>query len=160
MLELKEDEIKDENLKNKIEDLKLIYSKFDNFIEDKFIDSDDDLTLLAKKLVDCDIYNGAEIWIDEFTTFTPQQLEVIRILAKKAKTVNITLCSDSLGVDRDKDYTDVFDVIKNTEGSILKIMQESNIPYLGAINLNKGTPYRFKDSEGLAHLEGIFQLSF
>ena len=48
MLELKEDEIKDENLKNKIEDLKLIYSKFDNFIEDKFIDSDDDLTLLAK----------------------------------------------------------------------------------------------------------------
>ena len=70
MLELQEDEIKDENLKNKIEDLKLIYSKFDNFIEDKFIDSDDDLTLLAKKLVDCDIYNGAEIWIDEFTTFT------------------------------------------------------------------------------------------
>lgn len=156
MLELKEDEIKDENLKNKIEDLKLIYSKFDNFIEDKFIDSDDDLTLLAKKLVDCDIYNGAEIWIDEFTTFTPQQLEVIRILAKKAKTVNITLCSDSLGVNRDKDYTDVFDVIKNTEGSILKIMQESNIPYLGAINLNKGTPYRFKDSEGLAHLERHF----
>ena len=37
-------------------------------------------------------------------------------------------------------------------------MQESNIPYLGAINLNKGTPYRFKDSEGLAHLERHFSI--
>lgn len=128
MLELKEGDIKDENLKNKIDDLKLIYSKFNDFIEDKFIDSDDDLTLLARKLLNCNIYDGAEIWIDEFTSFTPQQLEVIRILAKKAETINITLCSDSLEIDKDKDYTDVFDVIKNTESSIIKIMKESNIP--------------------------------
>jgi len=156
MLELKEDEIQDENLRNKIEDLKLIYSKFNNFIEDKFIDSDDDLTLLANKLVNCNIYDGAEIWIDEFTTFTPQQLEVIKILAKKAENINITLCSDSLEINNDKDQTDVFDVIRNTESSIIKIMKENNIPYLEPINLNKGTPYRFKNSGELAHLERHF----
>ena len=32
--------------------------------------------------------------MDEFTTFTPQQLEVLKVLAKQCKNINITLCSD------------------------------------------------------------------
>lgn len=156
ILDLKEEEIKEEDLKNKIDDLKLLYKIFDESINSKYIDSDDDLTYLAKKLVECDIYDGAEIWLDEFTTFTPQQLEVIKILAKKAKTVNITLCSDTIGIDRDLDYTSVFDAIKNTEYSILRMMEESNISYMEPINLNKEIPYRFRDKEDLRHLERNF----
>lgn len=156
ILDLKEEEIKEEDLKNKIDDLKLLYKIFDESINSKYIDSDDDLTYLAKKLVECDIYDGAEIWLDEFTTFTPQQLEVIKILAKKAKTVNITLCSDTIGIDRDLDYTSVFDAIKNTEYSILRMMEENNISYMEPINLNKEVPYRFKDKEDLRHLEKNF----
>ena len=58
------------------------------------IDGDDELTILAKKLKSCNIYEGSEIWIDEFTTFTPQQLEVIKELAFSASKINITLCMD------------------------------------------------------------------
>lgn len=156
ILNIKEEEINDDELKKKLKDLGLIYSEFNNALHKQFIDGDDELTLLYKKLIDCNIYDDAEIWIDEFTTFTPQQLEVIKILAKKAKTVNITLCSDSLSNGVDIDYTDVFDAIKNTENSILNIMKEGNISYLEPINLNKGTPYRFLKNDTLSHLEKHF----
>lgn len=156
ILSSKEEEINDDGLKKKINDLKIIFHEFNEVLHKRFIDSDDELTFLVKKLRDCNMYDGAEIWIDEFTTFTPQQLEVIKILAKKAKTINITLCSDSLGEGRNIDYTDVFDSIKNAENSILKIMKEGNISYLEPINLNKGFSYRFLNSEDLQHLERHF----
>ena len=156
ILNLKEEEINDDELKKKLKDLGLIYNEFNNALHKQFIDGDDELTLLYNKLMDCNIYDDAEIWIDEFTTFTPQQLEVIKILAKRAKTVNITLCSDSLSNGVDIDYTDVFDAIKNTENSILNIMKEGNISYLEPINLNKGTPYRFLKNDTLSHLEKHF----
>ena len=151
-----EDEINDEELKKKISDLKLIFNSFNEIFHKRFIDSDDELTFLAKRLKDCNIYDDAEIWIDEFTTFTPQQLEVIKVLAKKAKVVNITLCSDSLSGGSDIDYTDIFDAIKNTENSILRIMKEGNISYLEPIDLNKGQSYRFLNNEDLQHLERHF----
>lgn len=156
ILNLKEEEINDDELKKKLKDLGLIYNEFNNALHKQFIDGDDELTLLYNKLIDCNIYDDAEIWIDEFTTFTPQQLEVIKMLAKRAKTVNITLCSDSLSNGVDIDYTDVFDAIKNTENSILNIMKEGNISYLEPINLNKGIPYRFLKNDTLSHLERHF----
>lgn len=156
ILSSKEDEINDEELKKKISDLKLIFNSFNEILHKRFIDSDDELTFLAKRLKDCNIYDDAEIWIDEFTTFTPQQLEVIKVLAKKAKVVNITLCSDSLSGGSDIDYTDIFDAIKNTENSILRIMKEGNISYLEPIDLNKGQSYRFLNNEDLQHLERHF----
>lgn len=156
ILGIKEEEINDEELKKKMNDLKIIYRDFNEVLHKRFIDSDDELTLLAKKLNDCNIYDGAEVWIDEFTTFTPQQLEVIKVLAKRAKTVNITLCSDSLSGGREVDYTDIFDAIKNTENAILNMMKEGNISYLEPIDLNKGYSYRFLNSEDLQHLEKHF----
>ncbi|MBE6054972.1 MAG: helicase-exonuclease AddAB subunit AddB [Clostridium sartagoforme] len=156
MLGIKEEEIFDDELKKKINDLKSIYRDFNEVLHKRFIDSDDELTLLAKKLNDCNIYDGSEIWIDEFTTFTPQQLEVIKILAKRAKVVNITLCSDTLSGGKEVDYTDIFDAIKNTENSILNIMKEGNISYLEPIDLNEGYSYRFLESQDLQHLEKHF----
>lgn len=156
ILGVKEEEIHDEELKKKMSDLKIIYHDFNEILHKRFIDSDDELTLLAKKLTDCNIYDGSEIWLDEFTTFTPQQLEVIKILAKKAKTVNITLCSDSLNGGKEIDYTDIFDAIKNTENSILNMMKDGNISYLEPIDLNKGYSYRFLNSEDIQHLEKHF----
>lgn len=156
ILGTREEEIHDEELKKKMNDLKIIYHDFNEILHKRFIDSDDELTLLAEKLIDCNIYDGSEIWIDEFTTFTPQQLEVIKILAKRAKTVNITLCSDSLGGGSEVDYTDIFDAIRNTENSILNIMKEGNISYLESIDLNKGYSYRFLESEDIQHLEKHF----
>ena len=78
----------------KLKELAIIYEAFNSRMHENYIDGDDELTLLIKKLLENDIYKGTEIWIDEFTSFTPQQLDVIRLLAKRCKRVNITLCME------------------------------------------------------------------
>lgn len=149
VLETKEEELNNGELKDKIKDLSFIYNEFNENLHEKYIDSDDILSLLAEKLADSDMYKGSEIWIDEFTTFTPQQLEVIKILAKRCKRVNITLCSE--GVNDEE--TNIFDAIKSTEYKLLKLMEDNNISYEKPINLNKDVPYRFRKSKELAHIE-------
>ena len=155
LIDNKIDEIKDEELKKKLEDLSIILKKFNNNINENTIDADDELTLLAEKLKNCDLYSDAEVWIDEFTTFTPQQMMVIKELSKKCKTVNITLCMDEVGNSK-SEVTDVFNPIKSTEKKILEMMQENNISYLKPINLNEEKSIRFKNSNELNHLERYF----
>ncbi|SDP47971.1 helicase-exonuclease AddAB subunit AddB [Clostridium gasigenes] len=156
MLEIKNGDIEDEELKKKLKDLTLIFNEFNETLHKKYIDSEDELIILAEKLINCSIYENAEIWIDEFTTFTPQQLEVIKRLAKTSKTINITLCSDNLSEGVQGDETDIFDAIKNTENKVLRMMQDNNIGYMEPIDLNKGHSYRFKDSKELQHIESHF----
>ena len=105
------------------------------------IDSDDILSILSEKLKECDLYNDCEIWIDEFTTFTPQQIEVLKTLAKQCKNMNITLCNDG-EIQFIEGETDIFDVIKNTENKLLKMMQENNVSYKEPVNLNKKDVYK------------------
>lgn len=155
ILREKELQIDNNDLKEKINDLLSIYESFNENLHKGYIDSEDILSILAQKLKTCELYNGAEIWIDEFTTFTPQQLEVLRVLAKQCKNINITLCSDG-EIGFTEGETDIFDVIKNTENRILKMMQENNISYKEPVNLNKKDIYRFKESKELGHIEKYF----
>ncbi len=155
ILKEKELQIENKDLKEKISDLASIYEIFNESLHKGYIDSEDILSILAKKLKECYLYNDAEIWVDEFTTFTPQQLEVLKALAKQCKNVNITLCSDG-EIQFTEGETDIFDVIKNTENRILKMMQENNISYKEPLNLNKKNLYRFKESKELGHIEKYF----
>ncbi|MDD7683901.1 MAG: helicase-exonuclease AddAB subunit AddB [Clostridium sp.] len=145
----KKEELNEGELRDKIEDLSFIYHEFNDNLHKNYIDSEDVLSLLAEKLKESHMYRDAEIWIDEFTTFTPQQMEIIKILGKRCKRVNITLCSEG----KNEEETDIFDAIKNTEYKLLKLMEENNISYEKPINLNKDIPYRFKESKELAHIE-------
>ena len=151
------EKIDDFELTQKLKELTIIYEAFNSKMHENYIDGDDELTLLNKKLLEDDIYKGSEVWIDEFSSFTPQQLEVIRLLAKRCKRVNITLCmpNKSLG-DKDEDITDVFNTIKNTENKILKIMKENNIAYDKPTYLNNDIPYRFRDNLEFKHVEKYF----
>ena len=137
----KESQIDNKDLKEKVNDLASIYKIFNENLHKGYIDSEDILSILAKKLKECELYNDAEIWVDEFTTFTPQQLEVLKVLAKQCKNINITLCSDGQ-IQFTEGETDIFDVIKNTENRLLKMMQENNIAYKAARMMLESQPVR------------------
>lgn len=150
--------IKDFELTQKLKELAIIYNAFNLKMHENYIDGDDELTILSNKLSNIDAYKDSEIWIDEFSTFTPQQLEIIRLLAKRCKRVNITLCmtSNKYLDDKSEDIADVFNIIKNTENKLLKIIKENNIAYDKAVYLNSGVPYRFKANFELEHIEKYF----
>ena len=148
--------IDDEELKSKLTDLANIFEKFDISISENLVDTDDELTYLANKLNNCSLYDNAEIWIDEFTTFTPQQMEVIKGLAKKCKEVNIALCMDEVSSGDDSEVTDIFNSLKTTELRILNMMRNEHIGYEQPVNLNNNKNNRFKDNDELKHLEKYF----
>ncbi|EYE88734.1 ATP-dependent helicase [Fervidicella metallireducens AeB] len=141
-------------LKEKLEDITLIFSEFEEKLHEKYIDSEDEMTMLYKKLEKSTQFNGAEIWIDGFSGFTPQQYKVIEMLLKKSYRVNVTLTTDTLCKGMGIDRTEVFAPVKNTEEKLLKICQDNNTAYEEPVNLNDGNPVRFKESQELQHLEG------
>lgn len=151
VLDLTINEIEDENLKMKMEELKDVFNEFNSRLHEGYVDEEDQLLLLNEKLDGCSLYDGAEIWIDEFSSFTPNQLSVIGKLLKRAKNVNITLSIDE--VNSPKGESDLFVATKNTEKRLMNLIQEEGIAFNGYINLNEDIPYRFKENKELAHIE-------
>jgi len=140
---LKNLSVENEYLKRKMHDLALIYEEYEKRISDTYIDSNDELTLLAQVL-DKDTYlNGAKIWIDEFDGFTPQEFEIIRKLIKKAE-VTISIISG------EEEY---FHLNNKNINKLKKIENQ-----LEEIVLKE--PYRFKNEE-LKHIEkNIYKIPF
>ena len=134
------DKIEDnENLKNKLRDLSIIYEAFEKKLHKSYIDAEDELSILSRYIEKSTLFDDAEIFIDEFSSFTPLQYKVIEELMKKAKRVNVTLCTDSLTEKtyEDVEYTDVFFPVKVTESKLLKIAEKLSIKYEKPIFLEK-----------------------
>ncbi|MCL5057496.1 MAG: helicase-exonuclease AddAB subunit AddB [Actinobacteria bacterium] len=143
----------DSPLKDKLMELNSIYAAFEKTIAERYRDSDDDLTLASEKLSSSTLYDGAEIWIDGFAGFTPQEYRVIAKLLQKAERVNISLCTDSLEGEGISEGTDVFSAVKGASRKFVKIAGEFGIKVENEVVLAKEPLFRFKASPELAHLE-------
>ena len=74
--------IQDNYLKLKLQDMILIYEKFNLNIENKYIDETDLLTSLSENIEKIDLYKNAYFYIDEFIGYTKQELEIIKKILK------------------------------------------------------------------------------
>lgn len=63
---LEEIEIQDNYLKLKLEDIKLIYKKYNEKIKDDFVDENDILGLISEKIKDSKMFENSLIYIDDF----------------------------------------------------------------------------------------------
>jgi len=138
----------DSLLTSKLSDLKLIYGDLEEYLQGRFLDPDDYLTLLAQNIPFAPFLKEAEIWLDGFTGFTPQELEVLGVLLRTAQRVNITLTLDDKG--------EVFTITRNTYQNINQMAIEGGTPIEKPLILNGDLPYRFQNSPTLAYLEKSF----
>lgn len=151
---LKDDDI----LKTKLEEISKIFSEFETRLHVRYTDSDDDLTELAKKLDKSLQFDGAEIWIDEFSGFTPQEFGVIEKLLKKVRRINVSLCADCLDDCENPDSTNVFSPVLNTVARLKKIAAGIGVDIEAPIRVpvDVSQPGRFGESRELKHLERYF----
>lgn len=105
------------NLQLKLQDLHLIYSEYKNYIEQEYISSDEILDILAEKILQADFLHGAEIWLDGFKSFTPQEKKVLSTLITIAKSVKFTLCLNP----RNEDNSDKFDAFFEARDTMRQI---------------------------------------
>lgn len=153
VLEETTEKIEDKFLKDKLEDLTLIYSKYEEILHQRYIDTDDDLTLLRDRIDKSKYLKDSEIWIDEFSGFTPQEYEIIAKLLQVTKRINVSLCTDCLMDCEQIQDIDVFYSIKNTGNKLIAIARDANIEIEKPIALKSDIPWRFNNSKALAHME-------
>ena len=138
------EETEDKYLKTKLEDVEIIYESYENKIRGSYIEETDKLTLLSQNIGKTDFIKGSIIYIDEFSGFTYQEYQIIKELAKLAKQVSITICTDELQNTKIPD-TDIFYSNKITIEKLLNLFKNENIEVEKPIFLERS--YRFKNEE-------------
>jgi ATP-dependent helicase/nuclease subunit B len=141
-------------LKAKVNDLYLIYDEFQRYIEEQYITTEQTLDILFGKIETCTFLDDAEIWIDGFYGFTPQQYRILSQLLKKVRRINITVPLDI--EDNSKivlSETDPFYENKRTIEKLNKIAVENHIEMEETVFLSYQEGHRFEKSMCLAHLE-------
>ena len=109
----------------KLRDLSLICGAYDALTAQVALDPRDRLTRTAEKLKDCPWAQGAGLWLDGFTDFTPQQQEVLRELLKQADTVTVTLTCDHL--EEDEGGAGIFSPARRTAAQLLRLAKQERI---------------------------------
>ena len=136
--------VEDLYLKNKLQDMSLIYKEFEDKISESYIEDTDLLTLLAGNLDKVDLVKNSIIYIDEFSGFTYQEYQVIKEFLRLAKEVNITICTDNLDFNTNPDI-DIYYPNKITVKKLLNLAKENDIGTDESVHLEKGL--RFKTEE-------------
>ena len=135
-------EVDDKNLKIKLNDMILIYEKFEEKIKNQYIDETDLLANLAENIDKINLFNNTFIYIDEFAGFTKQELEIIKKLLKISSNVTVTFAIDNLDLNSNPN-TDIFYPNKLTLSKILNLLEKDE--KIETVNLNK--LYRFQNDE-------------
>ncbi|KAB2952718.1 helicase-exonuclease AddAB subunit AddB [Heliorestis acidaminivorans] len=141
-------------LADKLHDLALIYKAFSCFLADTYTDPDDYLNLLALRLPQSQALQSAEIWVDGFTGFTPQELKVLGALLKICDRVNVTLTLDEQSAEV-VDETHPFYLTNHTYQKLQELVAMEKVPHEEKLILEQR--YRFVNPL-LKHLEHNFFL--
>ena len=87
-------QLPDSPLKDKLTDLSLLYGDFLTFMEDRYRDGNDALDRTVMAIPDCAWLENAQIWVDGFERFTPQEWALLQALLKKVDGLTVTLTLD------------------------------------------------------------------
>ncbi|WP_407271659.1 helicase-exonuclease AddAB subunit AddB [Radiobacillus sp. PE A8.2] len=141
-------------LKNKLEDLGYIYNRLVESLAGHYIDSEDQLQLLADRLQDAAFLDDAEVYLDGFHRFTPQELFVVERLLDKAEHITVTLTMDEPSDTVTE--LDLFSQTKQTYEAICEIAKANgHVVDVQVLDEQEGV---FADRPYFAHLEKYFDV--
>ncbi|TDL35360.1 helicase-exonuclease AddAB subunit AddB [Jeotgalibacillus sp. S-D1] len=136
------------SLVDKLRDLENIYRDFDELVTGKYIDSEDYFRLLAENIVNSDWLKEAEIYIDGFHSFTPQEYLVLGQIMANAKKTTIALT-----VDEKQSAPELFRQTHETLTRIKELAQEKKV----SVNVDNEQGNSRFNNESLAFLEKNFE---
>ena len=138
----------------KLRDLHVLYQGFLQYIDQKYITTEETLDLLRNVLSKSKVVKDSVIVFDGFTGFTPVQNKVIQQLMTIAKEVIVTITMDT----RENPYVQdgeqkLFYLSKKTIHDLDKLCKEANVERCEDIKIEEDVVYRYQHNLGLAHLE-------
>ncbi len=88
----KEAEEDDIELSNKLSDLSIIFSMYENYQKQNYSDPSDDLTKASYLLSKNQFFKDTSVYIDSFSGFTPQEYTVISAIFRQSENITVSLC--------------------------------------------------------------------
>lgn len=153
MLEKAGLDVHDERLKVKIGDIVKLYREYDLRIKDAGFDDDDGAFLLAESIASEGEYSGTVLFFDEFTSFIPQELAIIKELSKKADDVVITLCADE---SDDMLFAPTLDTLEKIRRMCAEVNIKIDAPVKLTENHKHSTELRFLEANLLPYPNGKY----
>ena len=90
-------------LAGKLRDAAVIYEAFNQYLRNRYIDSEDAINALVDRVDQSRYLSGARIWLDGFDYYPPQTLRVLEKLAVMARELTISFTLEREQKSRDFD---------------------------------------------------------
>ena len=116
------EKVKSGMLQEKLFALSDIQKSYQLLLDDRFLDSADDLLRLAEKISSEELLSHTHIWFDDFSDFSPAHYAVLRAMMKHAASVHITLC-----MPRDAGEDSIFCPVVKTYHKLMHITEEEGV---------------------------------
>jgi ATP-dependent helicase/nuclease subunit B len=152
-LEKSIDGCKQQLLKEKLKDTKILFEAFKNYIDDKYITTESTLDLLSNAIKDNEFLKDKVIFIDGFYGFTPLQYKIMKELMIKVSKIYVSVtfdCNEDYSID---DESNLYYESKKTISKIRNIGKEENILEENSILMDDEQSQRFKSNPSLYHLQ-------
>ncbi|WP_430787753.1 helicase-exonuclease AddAB subunit AddB [Virgibacillus flavescens] len=146
----------EEALTKKLQDLFYIYEELTIALQGKYVDSEDQLQLLAEKIREASFLEDAEIYLDGFHRFTPKELQVLDALMKKSSNLTITLTTKG-AEENELSELDLFYQTTETHQVITALANENQIEINETVIMDPAEG-KFKERPYFAHLESNFDV--
>ncbi|MBD1380626.1 helicase-exonuclease AddAB subunit AddB [Metabacillus arenae] len=137
-------------LADKLHDLVLLYKELERELSNQYIDSEDYLQMLAEKIPESSYLNEAEIFVDGFHSFTPQEFMVIEALMKHCINMTFSLTADKPFHEHLPHELHLFRMTGMTYHKLTEKAKEHHIDCSEEV-LSSGQ--RYAGSASLSHLE-------
>ncbi len=145
-------------LDNKLHDLILVYKHYEDELEREYLDGDSFLTRLAERAGQCGWLAEAEVWIDGFNGFTPQERTAVAVLSRHCRSVTLTLTLDRpYSAGEFPGELDLFHPAASAMRKLQEVLEEQGVLGADVQIMDKHMPSRFAHSPMLAHLERQYE---
>lgn len=135
-------------LNQKLTDIATLYREFQKATAGRYEDAEDRMTFLTAAIPQAELFTGAEVWLDGFVFFNPQERNVLQALICKAEKVHVTLPMDTELMKRENSL--LFYRAQKTLSALEEIARAAGIE---ATVRQLGEPRRFLAAEGIAAIE-------
>ncbi len=141
-------------LQYKLEDLALLYQAFQEFLEGRYIVSEELLEVSSQKVGQSEIVKNSIFVLDGYTGFTPVQFLMLEALLRYGKKVMLTVTIEPeeypVSFIREQE---LFALSKKTIRKLLKLAENTGTKVLAPILLESDILPRFKKKGALSFLE-------
>ncbi|MEI5906484.1 helicase-exonuclease AddAB subunit AddB [Bacillus spongiae] len=141
-------------LQDKLHDLELIYKAFEESVVGKYIDTEDYFQLLSEAIDQSSYIQSADVYIDGFHSFTPQEYMVIQKLMKNCENVTVALTIDRATHRAGGQTKSLFRMTEETYDVLDNITKELGITRQDDIVLKESERYNHHSIE---HIEEYWE---